>query len=370
MRVLGFGTYDTSRHPRIGIVLTGLRERGIEVVEVNAPLDLDTAARVAMVAQAWRAYQLPLRLVRCWSRLIRAARRQHGRFDAVIVGYLGQFDVLLARALFPRRLIVLDQLVFGADTAADRGLGRPGGLRHRLLGWLDRAAVTAADIVLVDTAEDRDLITVRHRDKAVVVAVGADHDWLRAGGRRSDPPPGAPLRVVFFGLFTPLQGVDTIARALAELTDRVDIAVTMIGAGQLLDRATELAAANPQVEWRDWVPASELPAVVAGFDVCLGIFGTGPKAARVVPNKVFQGAAAGCAIVTADTPPQRRALGDGTALFVPAGNPTALAGALRQLADDRPLSARIGAAAHAHAAATFSPATVVEPLYQRLIART
>ena len=159
----------------------------IDVVEVNAPLGLDTAARVAMVAQPWRVYRLPLRLARCWARLIRAARGQRGRVDAVVVGYLGQFDVLLARALFPRRLIVLDQLVFGADTAADRGLGRTGGLRHRLLGWLDRAAVTAADIVLVDTIEDRDLIDVRQRGKAVVVAVGADHDWLRAGrpARRS-----------------------------------------------------------------------------------------------------------------------------------------------------------------------------------------
>ena len=46
------------------------------------------------------------------------------------------------------------------------------------------------------------------------------------------------------------------------------------------------------------MPAADLPALVAGHDVCLGIFGTGDKALRVVPNKVFQGAAAGCAIVT------------------------------------------------------------------------
>ena len=55
---------------------------------------------------------------------------------------------------------------------------------------------------------------------------------------------------------------------------------------------------------------NEGPALVAGHDVCLGIFGTGVKAQLVVPNKVYQGAAAGCAVVTSDTAPQRRALGE------------------------------------------------------------
>ena len=74
--------------------------------------------------------------------------------------------------------------------------------------------------------------------------------------------------------------------------------------------------------------------------MCLGIFGTGDKAQRVVPNKVFQGAAAGCAIVTSDTAPQRRALGE-AAVLVPPGDPGELAGALRQLAADRAALARL-----------------------------
>ena len=54
----------------------------------------------------------------------------------------------------------------------------------------------------------------------------------------------------------------------------------------------------------------------------------------MVPNKVFQGAAAGCAVVTSDTAPQRRVLGD-AAVLVPPGDPAALAEALRSLAADR-----------------------------------
>ncbi|HEY0804026.1 MAG TPA: glycosyltransferase, partial [Pseudonocardiaceae bacterium] len=125
------------------------------------------------------------------------------------------------------------------------------------------------------------------------------------------------------------------------------------------------AAGNPAVAWLDWVPATELPALVAGHDVCLGIFGTGPKALRVVPNKVFQGAAAGCAIVTSDTPPQRRALGD-AALLVPPGDPAALVSAIGRLADDRAELDRLRHAAHRLAIARFAPDQVVAPLLAAL----
>ena len=77
-----------------------------------------------------------------------------------------------------------------------------------------------------------------------------------------------------------------------------------------------------------------LPDEVASHHVCLGIFGTTAKAQRVVPNKVLQGAAAGCAILTSDTAAQRDALGDG-AVYVPAGSPGALAEELAALVTDR-----------------------------------
>src|SRR6201999_1086001 len=117
-------------------------------------------------------------------------------------------------------------------------------------------------------------------------------------------------------------------------TDRRDIEVTMVGSGQEYEAARVAAAGNEQVRWRDLVAPDELRRLVAASDVCLGIFGTGAKARRVVPNKIYQGAAAGCAIVTSDTAPQRRVLGD-AAVLVPPGDPEALADALLRLAADR-----------------------------------
>jgi glycosyltransferase involved in cell wall biosynthesis len=195
-----------------------------------------------------------------------------------------------------------------------------------------------------------------------VVAVGAPHEWYvpEVAGHET----AGPLRAVFFGLFTPLQGAPVIGAALRDLAGE-EVEVTMVGRGQDLAETRRLAAPNPRVRWLDWVPADELPALVAGHDVCLGIFGSAPKATRVVPNKVFQGAAAGCALVTSDTPPQRRVLGD-AAVLVPPGDSGALAAALRALAADRSRLAVARASAHKLALDAFTPSRVVAPLHDRL----
>ncbi|MEV0568265.1 glycosyltransferase [Dactylosporangium sp. NPDC050588] len=360
MRVLFFGTYDTAMHPRVGVLAEGLRGHGADVVECNAPLGVGTAARVAAVAQPWRLPGLVLTVARRWVSLARAARRV-GAVDAVVVGYLGLLDVHLARLLFRRVPIVLDHMTGAGDTAADRRLG--GRLRRRLLAAVDRAALRRADLIVVDTDEHRAALPPRHHARSVAVAVGAPSAWFGAG--REHATDSGALRVVFFGLYTPLQGATVIGEA-ARLLAGEGVTFTMVGQGQD-EAATRHAAEGADVAWLPWVPADELPALVAGHDVCLGIFGTSDKAMRVVPNKVFQGAAAGCAVVTSDSPPQRRALGD-AALLVPAGDPHALATTLRRLATDRSETARLRQAARRLAEARFTPEHVVTPLWERLSA--
>jgi glycosyltransferase involved in cell wall biosynthesis len=360
MRALLFGTYDVTTHPRIATIAEGLAAAGVQVTECNAPLGLDTAARVDLLARPWRVPVLLARLACRWTTLARSARRQP-RPDVVVVGYLGHFDVQLARLLFRRVPIVLDHLVGASDTGRDRRLD--GGPRHAVLRLIDAAALRSADIVVVDTDEHLAALPLRHRPRAVVVPVGAPAAWLaRAGGAAGSAD--APLRVIFYGLYTPLQGTPVIGAALGKIAG-APVQVTMIGSGQDLAETRAAAAANEAVCWIDWVPADELPATVSAHDVCLGIFGTGPKALRVVPNKVFQGAAAGCAIVTSDTPPQRRCLAD-AALLVPPGDAEALAAALLRLADDRTELARLRTAASRLAADRYAPRQIVAPLLARL----
>ena len=131
MRVLGLGTYDVRVHPRPGVILSGLRRRGHAVRELNEPLGVGTADRVRALKDPRAAARFAGRLAAAWGRIAAGSRAYRGECspDAILVGYLGHFDVLLARALYPRARILLDHLVFASDTAADRGLA--GGARIR-----------------------------------------------------------------------------------------------------------------------------------------------------------------------------------------------------------------------------------------------
>ncbi len=363
MRWAAFGTYDVRLHQRVEVLIEGLRAAGDDVVEINEPLPLNTAGRVQMLRQPWRLPVFAAKLLRCWTVLVRRSRRLPSP-DAVLVGYLGHFDVRLARRLFRGTPIVLDHLVSAAGTAHDRGLSGPGELKHRLLAAIDDGALRRADIVVVDTAEHEAALPEAARPRAVVVPVGATEVWFAQGRARSRRPTNsAALSVIFVGVFTPLHGTGVLGAALAELAGE-EIDVTMAGSGQELAACRAAAAANPRVTWYDWLPSERLPELVGRHDVSLGIFGTGPKALNVVPTKVFQGAAAGCAVLTSDTAPQRQALGE-AAVYVPPGDPAALAAALRRLAADRVEVARLGAAAHAVALARFQPAAVVAPIQCR-----
>jgi glycosyltransferase involved in cell wall biosynthesis len=360
MRVVVFGTYDESTHPRVRVLREGLAASGVDLAECNVPLGLDTSMRVRIAQQPWLAPILVARLMVAWARLWWRSRSLT-RPDAVLVGYLGHFDVHLARRLFPLSTIVLDHMVSLGDTARDRRLGDASRVA-RVLDRLDRAALRAADLVLLDTDEQCEQVPADITTPTLVVAVGAPNAWFDAAAGATPNRADHPLRVVFFGLFTPLQGAPSIGDAMSECDESIEF--TMVGTGQDHEETRRRAGSSAAARWVSWVDADALPALVASHDVCLGIFGEGPKAHRVVPNKVYQGAAAGCLIVTSDTPCQRRVLADG-AWFVPPGDGAALAKALAQLADDRALLDRSRETSRARAE-SFRPARVVAPLVAAL----
>ena len=324
MRVLYFGTYER-RYPRNAQVISCLRRAGVEVVERHEP--------VWEGRDNWRAgLGSALRLARAELRLLRTPRR---RFDAVIVGYPGHLDVPAARRVADGAPVVLNPLVSLADTFVhDRARFRPGSLRARALLAIDRAALRSADLVVADTESHADyfaaLAGIPH-ERVAVCFVGAEE--------RLFGPPWQPLEPpLFVGKLIPLHGVETIlaaARLAPELRLRV------VGSGQL----ERLLARRPDnVEWLPWIEYERLPHAVRRASCALGIFGSSAKAGRVIPNKAFQALACGTPLVTADTPAARELLVDGeSALLVPAGDPAALADALRRLVEDNDLARRIGA---------------------------
>lgn len=335
VNVLAFGTYNVRKHPRVGILIDGLRRNGCTVEEINEPLLLSTAQRVDILTRPWKLVGFVWNILGLWRKLRARSRkwiRAHGNPDVVLVGYMGHFDVLLARHLFRHSPIVLDHLIFAADTAKDRGAA---GMKVRLLRRLDRMAINAATLVVTDTREHQDML--RPQDESMVIPVGAPQEWYAAGDLHASAGTSATAKdegIVFYGLYTPLQGTTVIARALCILAQRgMTVKVTMIGQGQDYEKVRRITEKLENVTFIPWIEPEQLPSVVARHGIALGIFSTTPKGLHVVPNKVYQSMAAGCAVVTSDTAPQRRELHDGV-IYVRPGSPQSLADALEKLLKD------------------------------------
>ena len=342
MRVMWLGTYERG-YPRSRVLVEGLRAVGVEVVEHHRPVwERDRhKAGLGPAALAGSA----ARFAAAWARLGVAGLRERP-VDAVVAGYLAQPDALPAWAVARARRVplVVDMMISLADTlAGDRAVaGRATGA---VLAGIDRMSLRLADLVLADTRAGADWLALRFgvpRERIAVVPVGAEPARFPA-----TPPPAGPPIALFYGKLAPLHGVATVLEAARAPGVPP---VRLIGDGQLgLWLEGELARDTPAgLRWDRWVPYERLGAEVAAAAVCLGVFGTSDKAARVVPNKVWQAMAVGRPVITGDTPGVREVLEDGvSALLVPPGDARALAHALRRLGADAELRARMGAAAHA-----------------------
>jgi glycosyltransferase involved in cell wall biosynthesis len=274
------------------------------------------------------------RLAAAETRLLRRSPPRQ-EFDVVVVGYPGHLDLPAARLAARGRPIVFNPLVSLADTFVhDRQRFSPRSPAARLLRWLDRRALRAADLVVADTHASADFLAElsgRSRSNFAVCFVGAEEAVFR--------PPWSPSgRFLFVGKLIPLHGLETTLAA-ARLAPELEI--TVAGSGQL---AHLLRDRPPNVEWIPWIAYEQLGDSYRHALCALGIFGTSAKAARVIPNKVFQALACGAPVLTANTPAAQELLVDGeSALLVPAGDPEALAEAMRRAARDRNLLGRLAA---------------------------
>jgi glycosyltransferase involved in cell wall biosynthesis len=365
MRVLWLGTYERD-YPRARILIAGLREIGVEVVECHRPLWERTRHKAGAFLSPARLARTGGQFAAAWAGLL-AEQRRLGPVDAIVAGYPAQPDVLPAWVVARSRRVplVVDALISLSDTlAGDRA--RVGGAAAAVLRTLDRQTLRRGQLVIADTEASASALAASFGlvpQRVAVVPVGAEPDLFAPASE-----PGGEPHALFYGKLSPLHGLETV---LAAARARGSPPVRMIGDGQLGPwLAAELARDRPPgLTHEPWVAYERLGAELAASAICLGIFGTSEKAARVVPNKVYQAMAVGRPIVTADTPAAREVLTpERDALLVPAGDAAALAAALARLAGDSALRARLGGAARERFLEMGTPAAVARPLHAALAA--
>lgn len=314
MRIAFFGAYDPA-YPRNRILREGLTAAGCQVIE-------------ARVRERRAVFRYPA-LAACYLSHAREA-------DVFLVPEFRHKDMPLARLLAGRRPVVFDPLVSRWDTlVGDWALHGRDSWQAKWNRGIDRMSLKAADLILCDTWEHGALFESlgAPRSRLRRVLVGAERAFFDIG----PPPVAGPVRIFYLGGFLPLHGVPVILDAATLLAKRTDLPEYRIElAGRGIDYESVRAEASRRglanLELPGPVSYAEAPQRFARAEIVLGAFGTTEKAGRVIPHKVYQGLAAGRAVVTRDSPAIREVFTPSIHLWTTArGDAEALAAGLAQL---------------------------------------
>jgi glycosyltransferase involved in cell wall biosynthesis len=240
--------------------------------------------------------------------------------------------------------------------------------RAKHLLFSEQRLLQGADIVLADTPEHArffaDTLGVK-RAKLHVVYVGAEEPLFYPAPAHA---PGAPVEVLFYGSFIPLQGPGVIVDA-ARRYQGPEVRWVLLGNGPLLENCMRDAHGLVNVVFENWLPYTQLPERIRRADILLGVFGATPKAQRVIPNKVFQALACGKPLITCHAPAYPKTLRDAADSgihWVPPYDATALAGAVAALAAHPERLGPLGAEARRSYERHFSAQALMAQLREAL----
>lgn len=198
--------------------------------------------------------------------------------------------------------LVIDPLISAYQKELhERGKFEQGSTKARKrLRW-ETDLFRRADLVIADTPAHADFfhdVLAVERQKLAVLYVGADEGMFTpcAPKEKSDD-----FEVLFYGSFLALQGPEVIVEA-ARLLRHLPIRFTLLGDGDLKPAIVRQAEGIDSISFEGWIPFDKLPARLCQADILLGIFGSTPKAALVIPNKMFQSMAVGRPVITMASP--------------------------------------------------------------------
>lgn len=345
LRVCYFGTYE-SEYPRNRIFINGLRMNGVSVYECHEPF--------------WELFEekgtgfglslgILLKFVSAQFRLAWKYATKIPDHDFLMVGFIGQMDMFLAKTLawLTGRKLVFNPLVSIYDTVVgDRKMVNDESLKARFFKWLDRISCKMSDLVFLDTKAHIDYFCKAFdldREKFQRVWVGAD-EAVFAPLTNKKKKSSSLFEVLFVGKFIPLHGLPKIIEAAKLLETEKNIHFTLVGHGQLREaidsQISDLKLKN--IATIDWIPYAELAQTMSGADIILGIFGESSKAARVIPNKVYQALAVGKPVLTMDSAAARELLTSGQNAYLVANNPEKMAEAILDLRDNGKMAKSLG----------------------------
>jgi glycosyltransferase involved in cell wall biosynthesis len=264
--------------------------------------------------------------------------RRAGRDDVVQIH--NPPDFLVLAALVPRlrgARVIFDVHDLSSDMFAMRFRGRTARIVERPLRWLERIAALAAHEVVTVHEPYRDELAARGvpKSKIRIVMNTVDEDLLPDGPRE----PADVFRIVYHGTVTPHYGVNLVLEALAQVRDQIPNArFDVFGGGDAIPALRELAdalgvgdlvwfseRAHPQREVLELVQNASV-GVIPNLPIPLNRF--------ALSSKLFEYVCLDIPVVCSDLETLHAHFSDDEVLFFEAGNASALANALAQVAAD------------------------------------
>lgn len=342
-----FGTYERS-FPRTRTLIQACHLKGFEVMECHTPFWEKTREKAEFFSFK-SAIKNGIKLIIVYISL--AVRylslKEH---DAVVVGYNGYFDMPLARLLTKIRkktLIFTPVFPLYETLVEDRKYVNPASLKSKLVHKIDKISAGCADWIIIETQTYLNYYCEEfkvRREKIFQIPLGTDEKnfYIRPSKNQSLEP--SVIKVLFYGKFIPLQGVSFIVRAAKLLEQDKEIEFEVIGSGQLSESIEQLSRelSVENIDFIKWVDYKELPEHILDAHICLGIFGSTPKAQRGIPIKVYEALAMKKPVITGNTPAAREVfIHKKNAVLCETGNPQALAESIVFLKENKELRERM-----------------------------
>lgn len=241
--------------------------------------------------------------------------------------------------------------------------------------WLEGFLYRGADLLVVNSPGFIPHVEARTRVPVRLVPNGADvtmFDPDNTGERfRRQHQLEGKFVVLYAGAHGMSNDLGIVLEAAAHLRDLPDLVFVFLGDGKekphLEEQAETLGLEN--VHFLPPVPKDEMSEAVAAADACIAILKPIEMYKTVYPNKVFDYMAAGRAVLLAIDGVIREVVETAQAgVFVPPGNPQALAQAVQSLYQDRQNARVLGENGRRYVAAHFDRTALAEQLLEIITA--
>ena len=323
LTVCYFGIYQ-STYTRNRILIQGLRENNVEVIECNTR------------EPSFRKY----------GQLIKKYWSIHNQIDIIMVGFPGHTIMPLAwilsrlsgkKTVFDVFVSLYDSIILDRKSYSKFSLHS---LKYWLLDW-SSCRLSDLNISEVDAYTKYFVKTFGIKEnKFRTVFIGSDDTILYPRERKFS---NKEFLVHFHGTYLPIQGIPYIIKAANILRDD-NVRFKLIGKLGTYQEAMDLVKKFnlKNVEFIDFMPYEKLADYMTQADICLGTFGDIPKSYRCNAFKIIEALAMKRAVITAGFPSIKEFLTDRVnCLFCKPGNEQDLAEKILELKNNPELKDKI-----------------------------